>query len=288
MKRIIKVGTRKSLLALKQTEMAVNAIKSRFPHLEFQIVGISTKGDRNLSKPLGEIGDKGLFVSEIEKMIKEGDIDFAVHSGKDLPLELYGGLEISGGLSRDDRRDFLVTVKNRNFENSRKIIGTGSKRRALQCSKIIKDGEFKLIRGNINTRLEKLYGGEYDAVILAAAGLHRLDLYKDERFEFRPFKEEEMVPAACQGIIVLEARENSEISEIIREIQCSDTRKEFEAERYILKALGGDCNASIGASVKYSGGKLIAALMYGEKKVYFETDEENFSITADKYIEEIL
>ena len=88
MKRVIKVGTRKSLLALKQTEMAVDALKSRFPELEFETVGISTRGDRNLEKPLGEIGDKGLFVSEIERLIKTGEIDFAVHSGKGLPLEL--------------------------------------------------------------------------------------------------------------------------------------------------------------------------------------------------------
>lgn len=287
MKRVIKVGTRKSLLALKQTEMAVDALKSRFPELEFETVGISTRGDRNLEKPLGEIGDKGLFVSEIERLIKTGEIDFAVHSGKDLPLELYEGLEISGVLSRDDRRDILVTKKGRGFENL-KTIGTGSKRRALQCSKLVENCDFKLIRGNINTRLEKLYRGEYDGIILAAAGLDRLKLYKDSRFDFRPFTEEEMIPAACQGIIVIEALKNSDVSELIKAVQCEKTRKEFDCERYILKLLGGDCSASIGASAKFNEGIISCSVMYGDKRSYFETDEKSFKATAEKYIRDMI
>lgn len=287
MKGIIKVGTRKSLLALKQTEMAVDALKSRFPELEFETVEISTRGDRNLEKPLGEIGDKGLFVSEIERLIKTGEIDFAVHSGKDLPLELYEGLEISGVLSRDDRRDVLVTKKGRGFENL-KTIGTGSKRRALQCSKLVENCGFKLIRGNINTRLEKLCRGEYDAIILAAAGLDRLKLYKDSRFDFRPFTEEEMIPAACQGIIVIEALKNSDVSELIKAVQCEKTRKEFDCERYILKLLGGDCSASIGASAKFTEGIISCSVMYGDKRSYFETDEKSFKTTAEKYIRDMI
>lgn len=287
MKRVIKVGTRKSLLALKQTEMAVDALKSRFPEFEFEKVGISTRGDRNLEKPLGEIGDKGLFVSEIERLIKIGEIDFAVHSGKDLPLELYEGLEISGVLSRDDRRDVLVTKKGRGFENL-KTIGTGSKRRALQCSKLVENCDFKLIRGNINTRLEKLCRGEYDGIILAAAGLDRLKLYKDSRFDFRPFTEEEMIPAACQGIIVIEALKNSDVSELIKAVQCEKTRKEFDCERYILKLLGGDCSASIGASAKFNEGIISCSVMYGDKRSYFETDEKSFKTTAEKYIRDMI
>lgn len=285
MKNLIKVGTRKSLLALKQTEMAAEAVKKKFPQVAFEIVGISTKGDRNLEKPLGEIGDKGLFVSEIEKMIKNGEIDFAVHSGKDLPLELYGGLEISGVLSRGDRRDVLVKRKN---SDSIKVIGTGSKRRTSQCAEIFKDSKFRLIRGNINTRLEKLWRGEYDAVILAAAGLERLGLFEDSRFDFIPFEEEEMIPAACQGIIVMEAAENSETAELLRAAECPAARKEFDCERYILKAFGGDCSASIGASARYSGGVISCSVMYGNKKTKFITDEENFYETADRYLKSLL
>lgn len=289
MKQLIKVGTRKSLLALKQTEMAIEAVKNKFPDLEFETVGISTRGDRNLEKPLGEIGDKGLFVSEIEKMIKKGEIDFAVHSGKDLPLELYEGLEISSVLSRDDRRDVLVTVKGQPIDKKdAKVIGTGSKRRALQCEKLFENCEFKLIRGNINTRLEKLYKGEYQGIILAAAGLKRLKLFEDSRFDFRPFTEEEMIPAACQGIIVIEALKNSKTAEIIKAVQCEKTRKEFDCERYVLKVLGGDCSASIGASARYLEGLISCTVMYGDKKITFESDEKSFRSAADRHIKDIL
>lgn len=284
---VIKVGTRKSLLALKQTEIAINAIKRRFPDLDFELAEISTKGDRNLDKPLGEIGDKGLFVSEIERLIKTGEIDFAVHSGKDLPIEILDGLEISAVLERGDRRDVLVTVKGRGFENL-KIIGTGSKRRVLQCAKLVKDCEFKLIRGNINTRLEKLYRGEYDGIILAAAGLERLNFFEDDRFDFRYFSEDEMVPAACQGIIVIEALKNSDASEPLKAVQCEKTRKEFDCERHILKLLGGDCSASIGASVKFTEGIFSCDVMYGDKRSYFETDEKSFKTTAEKYIRDMI
>lgn len=293
MKRVLRAGTRKSLLAMEQTRLAANAIMEGYPDIEVELCGISTKGDRNLEKPLGELGGKGLFVSEIERLIACGEIDFAVHSGKDLPMELYEGLEISSVLSREDRRDVLVTVKNSGFsdwaeKDKRGIIGTGSERRIIQGKKLMPNCDFQLIRGNINTRLEKLQKGMYDGIILAAAGLKRLGLYGCSDFSFRPFSEEEMIPAACQGIIVLEAKKDTETSELLKSIQSMSTRKEYDRERQLLSMLGGDCSASIGASVRYKNGYLKALVMYGQKKCCFESSEENFDDKAEHNINLLL
>lgn len=283
MKRILRAGTRKSLLAMEQTRLAVKAINERYPDIEVQICGISTKGDRNIEKPLGQLGGKGVFVSEIERLIASGEIDFAVHSGKDLPAELYDGLEISSVLSREDRRDVLVTMKDSCLlmdERYAGVIGTGSGRRIMQGKRLIPDCQFRLIRGNINTRLEKLEKGQYDGVILAAAGLKRLGLYGNQKFFFRAFSEEEMIPAACQGIIVLESKCGSDASKLLGEIQSPVTRKEYEWERQILKLLGGDCSTAIGASVRYENGTARALVMYGESRTDFEALEESFSEEA--------
>lgn len=289
MKRVLTAGTRKSLLAVEQTRIAAEAVKESFPETEIKLCGISTKGDRNLEKPLGEIGDKGLFVSEIERLIYNGSVDFAVHSGKDLPMELYDNLEISAVLKREDRRDVLVTVREtESLEKFSGIIGTGSGRRITQCKRLMPGCGFKLIRGNINTRLEKLKRGEYDGIILAAAGLKRLGLYGSSGFCFRPFSEEEMIPAACQGIIVLESKKNTETAELLKRVQSPETRKEYDCERYILKGLGGDCSASIGASVRYSQGLMSVSIMYGERRTGFSVSEESFFTVTDRHIKKLL
>lgn len=203
----IKIGTRKSKLAVAQTNMAAEKIRKAFPRIEIEIVYISTKGDLVLDKPIADIGGKGIFVSEIEKALLDKTIDIAVHSAKDLPVKLADGLEISGVLERGNYRDVLAVKKGVNIDrNDSCKIGTGSIRRQVNFKNIYPNANFANIRGNVDTRLEKLYSGEYDGIILAAAGLERLGLINDERFDFMPFDYKDFLPAPCQGIIAVEGR----------------------------------------------------------------------------------
>lgn len=244
----IKIGTRKSKLALVQTQMVADRILEEFPDAKIEIVHISTMGDKILDKPLIAIGGKGVFVSEIEKALQNKDIDIAVHSAKDLPVYLAEGLEISGVLNRGNYRDVLVTRKETAVENNDNLaVGTGSLRRRLNLKKVYSNVSFKDIRGNVDTRLNKLENNEYDAIILAAAGLERLGLNKDERFYFKYFDYTEFLPAPCQGIIAIESRQNDFVTPIINQINNKNTFLSFETEKYILKLLNADCGMPLGA-----------------------------------------
>lgn len=244
----IKIGTRKSKLALVQTQMVADRISEKFPNAKIEIVHINTMGDKILDKPLTSIGGKGVFVSEIEKALQNKAIDIAVHSAKDLPVCLAEGLEISGVLNRGNYRDVLVSRKGTAVNNiSNFIIGTGSLRRRLNLKKIYANVNFKDIRGNVDTRLNKLENGEYDAIILAMAGLERLGLNKDERFDFKSFDYTEFLPAPCQGIIAIESRQNDFVTPIINQINDKNTFLSFETEKHILKLLNADCGMPLGA-----------------------------------------
>ena len=244
----IRIGTRKSKLAIVQTQMVALKIREEFPDIEIEIVHISTTGDKILDKPLTAIGGKGVFVSEIEKALLNSEIDIAVHSAKDLPVNLAEGLEISGVLKRGNYRDTFVTKRNRKTENNSAFtVGTGSLRRRLNLQKICPDVSFKDIRGNVDTRLNKLENGEYDAIILAAAGLERLGFHKDERFDFKFFDYNEFLPAPCQGIIAIESRQNDFVTPITKQINDEKTFFSFETEKYILKLLNADCGMPLGA-----------------------------------------
>lgn len=242
----IKIGTRKSKLALAQTNMVVNEIKKYFPSINIEVVHFTTKGDKVLNKPLINIGGKGVFVTEIEDALLNKEIDLAVHSAKDLPLKLQDNLTISSVLKRGNYRDTLVTVKGKEIDFSREIIiGTGSNRRKLAFKSLYPNATFKDIRGNVDTRLNKLYNGEYDGIILAMAGLERLDLLSDSRFTFTPFDYKDFVPAPCQGIIAIESR-NNDLTEILSKINHKDTFYSFQTERYILNILNADCGMPLG------------------------------------------
>lgn len=244
----IRIGTRKSKLALIQADMVAAALKRKVPRCEIEIVPISTTGDKRLDKPLTEIGGKGVFVSEIEKALQNGDIDIAVHSAKDLPLILAEGLEISAVLKRGDHRDVLVTQKGTEVRNSPDfIVGTGSERRRRNMKRLYPEIGFAEIRGNIDTRLQKLRDGQYDGIILAAAGLERAGLDKIEDFDYLTFSEEKFYPAPCQGIIAVESRINDSLTPTLKKINHKTTYIAFETERYIINRLGGDCTMPIGA-----------------------------------------
>lgn len=276
----IKIGTRKSKLALAQTNMVVNEIKKYFPSINIEVVHFTTKGDKVLNKPLINIGGKGVFVTEIEDALLNKEIDLAVHSAKDLPLQLQDNLTISAVLKRGNYRDTLVTVKGKEIDFSREIIiGTGSNRRKLAFKNLYPNATFKDIRGNVDTRLNKLYNGEYDGIILAMAGLERLDLLSDSRFTFTPFDYKDFVPAPCQGIIAIESR-NNDLTEILSKINHKDTFHSFQTERHILNILNADCGMPLGAYSFVENNKINAVYTSDSKKIITKSDliENRFNL----------
>jgi hydroxymethylbilane synthase len=263
----IRIGTRKSALALAQTQMVNDAICSHFPQAEIEIVHISTKGDKILDKPLSQIGGKGIFVSEIEKALQRGDIDVAVHSGKDLPASLGENLEIPGVLSRGNYRDVLVTLTGANPHLPGFKIGTGSMRRRICSGRLYPLAEFCEIRGNVDTRLCKLKKGEYDGLILAGAGLERLGLYGLSGFSFKAFDCPQFLPAACQGIIAMECRKGSQASLAIKQISHRETLFCFETERRVLELLGADCTMPVSAFAQTECGSISLTVSKDCKKI---------------------
>lgn len=276
----IKIGTRKSKLALAQTNMVVNEIKKYFPSINIEVVHFTTKGDKVLNKPLINIGGKGVFVTEIEDALLNKEIDLAVHSAKDLPLKLQDNLTISSVLKRGNYRDTLVTVKGKEIDFSKEtVIGTGSNRRKLAFKNLYPNATFKDIRGNVDTRLNKLYNGEYDGIILAMAGLERLDLLSDSRFTFTPFDYKDFVPAPCQGIIAIESR-NNDLTEILSKINHKDTFYSFQTERHILNILNADCGMPLGAYSFVENNKINVVYTSDSKEIITKSDliENRFSL----------
>ncbi len=260
----LKIGTRKSQLSLRQTELAVQALKKAHPKLETALVPFQTRGDVILDKPLWELGGsgKGVFSLEFEQMILNNEIDIAVHSGKDLPLFLAEGLEIIGVLKRGDPRDVLIMPKGRKPEDCR-VIGTGSLRRQQCAAEIFPWAECKLIRGNIQTRLRKLESGCYDAILLAKAGLDRMGITEANGYSFRILSPEEFLPAACQGIIVVEGK--PELAAFVGVITHEETRLVFETEREVLMRLNADCSEPAAAFAELNGENIRLRAMYGKR-----------------------
>lgn len=254
----IKIGTRKSKLALAQTEMFIAKLKSICNDIEIETVHISTKGDKVLDKSLASIGGKGVFISELESALLFGEIDLAVHSAKDLPLELAEGLEISAVLERGNYRDVLVTKNNSPIKNiSDFVVGTGSIRRRSFLHRLYPLVTVKDIRGNVDTRLRKLMNGEYDALILAAAGLERLGIYNSKEYTVTPFDYNEFLPSPCQGIIAVESRKNDErLKSYINLVNHQKTFYSFQLERAVPQILNADCGMPLGAYSEINDDKI--------------------------------
>ena len=250
----IRIGTRKSPLAMKQTEAVIDILKQKFPDDTFEIIGISTKGDKEINKTLSSFGGKGVFIKEIEAALLNGEIDMAVHSAKDMPTEITDGLTISAALLRADRRDVLV-----HFKDNISVIGTGSARREAQAKRMFPNAEFKPIRGNIATRIEKVRNGEYDAVIMAKAALDRLDI-KDVKITDLG---DSFVCAAGQGILAVETVEGK-MTEYTDAINNTAVMAELTAERAFLAAIGGGCHAPCGASAICYGGEITMKTFYSD------------------------
>jgi hydroxymethylbilane synthase len=255
----IVIGTRGSKLALWQTDWVRRELEQIHPDLDVEVQIISTKGDRVLGMSLPALGaqGKGLFTKELEDAISDGRIDLAVHSLKDLPTELPDGLHIGAICEREDVRDALVVKgKARSLAElgDSAVIGTSSLRRQAQL-KILKPGlVIVAVRGNVDTRLRKLDDGEYDAILLAAAGLRRLG-YGDRITEY--LDEEVMLPAVGQGALAIESRSDDErISRIIAGLEHAPTRTACAAERAFLKGLGGGCLVPIAAHAHVSSSEI--------------------------------
>jgi hydroxymethylbilane synthase len=297
MKRKIRVGSRESKLALVQTQWAINEIRRVHPELEFVVIGMKTEGDRQLDTRLDKIGGKGLFIKELERALLQGEIDLAVHSLKDMPAELAQGLTLAALSRREDPRDVLVTEKDLQLNELPEgaVVGTSSVRREMQLACRRPDLQFKTLRGNVLTRLNKLVNKEYDALVLAAAGLRRLGL---EYRCTRTFSIEEMVPAVGQGILALETREEDDSSYLLDSIHCPDAALAASAERMYMIRLNGGCTTPMGAHAVIEEGhmKLYGMLAReGHTSIYKAVVEGNKhdavtlgSMLADKILEQIV
>lgn len=246
MKMQIKIGTRGSQLALWQAEWIKSRIESLFPEISGSVVPIKTTGDRIVDRPLSMVGGKGLFVKEIEQALLDREIDLAVHSMKDMPGSLPDSLIIGAIPARENPFDAVVSGSGKSLMElpSGAVVGTSSLRRSSQVKHARPDLTVESIRGNLDTRLKKLDSGTFDAILLAAAGLIRLEM-DHVITEYLP--ESLMVPAAGQGALCVETRENDNfINPLMEQLNDPDTRKCVIGERSFLQQIEGSCHVPVG------------------------------------------
>jgi hydroxymethylbilane synthase len=249
------VGTRGSKLALAQTEWVISKLKHYHPQLEIEKVIIKTTGDKILDAPLSKIGGKGLFVKEIEEALLSGDIDFAVHSMKDVPSEVPSGLEVSIVPERESPYDVWISdFKSFHLLPAGGKVGTSSLRRMTQLKRIRPDLQIEPLRGNVDTRLRKLKEGLYDGIVLAEAGLKRLKI----EIDYITFSLNQMVPAVGQGALGIETRtKDSQTKAILSVLHSEETAIAVKAERAFLRTLEGGCQVPLGAHAYFENSKLI-------------------------------
>lgn len=245
------IGSRGSQLALWQARWVQSALAAQGHESRIEI--IKTTGDQVQHVPLPSVGSKGLFTKEIEEALLAGSIDIAVHSLKDLPTELPDGLVIAATPEREDPRDAIVGKKLADLPAGARV-GTSSLRRSAQLRRLRSDLDIESIRGNVDTRLRKLDEGQYDAVLLASAGLHRLGCGDRIAEVLEP---ESMCPAVGQGALGIETRPEGRGFEVCSALDHPSTRAAVTAERAMLKALGGGCHVPIGAYARIEQGKLL-------------------------------
>lgn len=251
--RIIRIGTRKSKLALWQANF-VKEFLERERGVKVELVKITTTGDKILDSPLAKIGGKGLFVKEIEQALIEGGIDLAVHSLKDVPMVLPEGLTLGAITRRESPFDVLISRDGKKLleleEGAR--IGTSSLRRQVQIKRLRRDLKVEVLRGNVDTRMRKLREGMYDAIILAHAGVKRMG-YEREISEVLEY----FIPSVGQGSLAIEVRKgDDDILELIRPLDHPESKLRAECERAFLRELGGGCQVPIGAFAQVEGKKI--------------------------------
>lgn len=261
------VGTRGSKLALTQSKWVVSQLEACNPEVEFEIKIIKTKGDLIQNVPLDKIGDKGLFVKEIEQQLLDGEIDLAIHSMKDMPSEVCEGLQFTYTPVREDVRDVLILKQPINDLSELPHgarIGTGSKRRKYQLLEARPDLQIEPIRGNIDTRISKIETENLDGIVLAAAGVRRIGR-EDEIGYYLPV--DVVLPAPAQGALAIEIRENDErIYNLIRPIEDMKSQIQIEAERAFLAGVEGSCHLPIGAYANLEAGRLHLTALLGDEE----------------------
>ena len=279
----VKVGTRGSRLALAQTAIALDALRKERPGVHFEVVTISTKGDVD-KRPLFTMDEKGIFEKEVNDALRSGAVDFAVHSLKDVPSDLSTDLVVASIPKRARPNDVLVTRNRRKLKrlDAGAVIGTSSLRRAIQVMKMRPDLTVKPIRGNVETRVKKVTGGEYDGVILAEAGLSRIGM---SDFIAERFKVTEFVPAPGQGAIAVVCRKDDKRTAVmLRDIEHPRSRREVIAERALVERVEGGCRFPIGAVAitRNSGITLHASVFSADGKQHIKVSRRSSSTQASK------
>jgi len=252
----IVIASRRSRLALWQSEHVAQELKRLYPHCEVSILGITTRGDQILDRPLAEVGGKGLFVKELEAAIEDGRADIAVHSAKDVPMQLPPGFCLGAITLREDPRDCLVSNSSPSLRAlpPGSVVGTSSLRREAQLRERHPALQVKPLRGNLDTRLEKLDRGEYQAIVLAAAGLNRLGLASRIRAMLEP---EESLPAPGQGALAIECRDDHDVlRQRLARLGDPATAACVRAERALSRALSGDCQLPLAAYAVATGAQI--------------------------------
>lgn len=254
----IRIGSRESRLAVIQSRLVMDKIAQAEPQAELELVTMKTTGDKILDKTLDKIGGKGLFVRELDQALRDGRADFTVHSLKDMPMEVPEELPLAAFSRREDPRDVLVLPERVRELDRTKPIGCSSRRRQLQLRTLYPDMKIASVRGNVQTRLSKLDGGEYSALVLAAAGLKRLGL--GNRI-CRYFSAEEMLPAAGQGILVVQTRKGMD-TDCLRLVRDEDSTWCALAERAFVRTLDGGCTSPVAAHAVVDGKMLTLTGFY--------------------------
>jgi len=250
------IATRESQLALWQAEHVKARLMELHPGLEVELLGMTTQGDQILDSPLSRIGGKGLFVKELETAMAEGRADLAVHSIKDVPMDLPAGFELAAISKREDPRDAFISKKYASLADlpAGARVGTSSLRRQVQLRAVYPTLDVDTLRGNVNTRLRKLEEGQYDAILLAAAGLKRLGLEAHIRAILSP---EESLPAVGQGALGIEIREGRpDLAALLAPLNDAETAACVRAERAMSRMLHGGCQAPIGGYAEMHGGRI--------------------------------
>ena len=277
--RTFTLGSRPSKLARWQTEHVLSLLQAAWPGLSCRMVTLVTEGDKTLDRPLPEIGGKGLFTAELENALRSGEIDLAVHSLKDLPVDSSPGLCIGAISKRADARDVFISANYQSLATlpNKARVGTSSLRREAQIKAARPDLEVLPLRGNVDTRIRKAMQGDYEAIILAAAGLERLDLGRNVT-EYLPF--EVMLPAPGQGALAVQCRaEDVELIQLLRAVHHPATDQAVTAERAFLAALGGGCSAPVAAYANPNGSSLamtgLVASVDGQRVVRVSAVDES-------------
>lgn len=278
---IVRIATRQSPLALWQAEFVKAQLEHFHPNIKVELVTMVTKGDKILDTPLAKVGGKGLFVKELETAMLEGRADIAVHSMKDVPVEFPEGLGLEVICEREDPRDAFVSNKYKNLDElpQGSVVGTSSLRRQCQIRAARPDLVIRDLRGNVGTRLGKLDAGEYDAIILAAAGLIRLEMPERIASFIEP---EQCLPAVGQGAVGIECRLDDErIKELLAPLEHTETRQRVLAERALNKRLEGGCQVPIGSYCVIDGDNFWLRALVGNPDGSVMLTEEARGTLAD-------